>query len=66
MECKCNKRTVVYPSFPHPIVKAIYSHVIRLHENCSLIKVVAMATKFYIPKETLTVKYTLFGYLCSI
>ena len=69
---QCDKMTTVYPSPPLPSpplpssplhcrVLPIYSHVIRLHENYSLIKVVAMVTQFYVLKETLTVKYTLLG-----
>jgi len=35
------------------IFLSIKSHIIRLHEDYSLIKVVAMVTKFYAPKKNI-------------
>ena len=48
------------------IVLSIKSHIIRLHEDYSLIKVVAMVTKFYAPKKNIDSQVLFLGYLCSI
>jgi len=56
--------TVAYPSILNSL--SIKSHIIRLHEDYSLIKVVAMVTKFHASKKSIDSGVHFLGYLCSV
>jgi len=45
---------------------SLKSHIIRLHEDYSLVKVVTMVTKFYALKKNIDSGVNFLGYLCSV